>query len=315
MRTPMIASLALLATTMAGPADAQRLGGGRMVAPQIAVPPAGPQGGPPVAITPQPAPQMGMPAPRVGQPRMSGQRMAGQRFQGQQFQGQRWGGRVGGRWIGGVQAPGGWNAYRRPGRGFALPSYWIAPSFFIGNFASYGLAPPPYGYHWSRYYDDAVLIDDRGRVHDSVQGIGWDDASEDGYGDDQPGYGAPYAAPTTGYQGSYEGTYEVGGQRGYQRGQQSGSYLPQVQVQGGAVVQPLYPHGYTQSWSAGSGYYYPGGVTTTITVQQAPIVTTTVTEYIEETVYRAPVRRSYRKPVRKWKPKAKPQCACQCACR
>jgi hypothetical protein len=238
-------------------------------------------------------------------PTINDQRMGGQRFGGQ-----RWGGRSGGRWIGGVQAPGGWNAYRRPGRGFALPSYWIAPSFFIGNFASYGLAPPPYGYHWSRYYDDAVLIDDHGQVYDSVQGIGWDDGND--HTDDGRGYGAPYPAPGVGYQGSYEGTYEVGGRRGYQQGQQSGSYLPQIQVPGGAVVQPLYPHGYTQSWSAGSGYYYPGGVTTTITVQQAPVVTTTVTEYIEESVYRAPVRRSYRKPVRKWKAKAKPQCACLC---
>lgn len=298
MRTPMIASLAMIAALAAAPADAQRLARGQMVAPQIAVPPSGPQGGPPVMT------QSGGQVQMQRQRPVGGPRVQNQRYQGQRFSGQRWGGRVGGRWIGGVQAPGGWNAYRRPGRGFTLPGYWVAPSFFIGNFAQYGLAPPPYGYHWSRYYDDAVLIDDRGQVYDSVQGIGWD---EDGDVVDQPGYGAPYPAPGVGYQGTYQGTYEIDGRTGYQQGRQSGRYAPKPQVQGGPVIQPLYPHGYTQTWSAGSGYYYPGGVTTTIAVQQAPAVVTTTTEYIEETVYRAPVRRSYRKPARK----AKATCACR----
>ncbi len=311
MRTPMIASFAMIAALAAAPADAQRLGRGQMVAPQTAVPPSGPQGGPPVMM--QPAGQMPMQmqrqrpvgGPRAQSQRVPNQRFSGQRFSGQRFSGQRWGGSVGGRWIGGVQAPGGWNAYRRPGRGFNLPGYWIAPSFFIGNFAQYGLAPPPFGYHWSRYYDDAVLIDDRGQVYESVQGIGWD---EDGDVVDQPGYGAPYPAPGVGYDGSYQGTYEIDGRTGYQQGRQSGRYAPKPPVQGGPVIQPLYPHGYTQTWSAGSGYYYPGGVTTTITIQQAPAtVTTTTTEYIEETVYRAPVRRSYRKPARKTKAK----CVCR----
>ncbi|OYY71778.1 MAG: hypothetical protein B7Y47_06780 [Sphingomonas sp. 28-63-12] len=275
-----------------------------MIAPQIAVPPSGPQGGP------QNGPSTYLPQQGVGQsglPPMRTSRASGpmQRLPMPRLQGQRWGGQIGGRWIGGVQAPGGWGGYRRPGRGFALPRYWIAPSFFIGNYASYGLAPPPSGYSWSRYYDDAVLIDGSGRVYDSVSGIGWegqdrsdDDRYDDGsrdhrrddrrdddrrYRDPPPPYGAPYAAP-----------------------------YPPAYPSAAPVVQPLYPHGYTQSWSAGSSYYYPGGVTTTITVQQAPVVTTTVTEYVEETVYRPPVRRAYRKPVRKWH--AKPKCSCTCGC-
>ena len=315
MRTPVIASFAVLAMSLVGTADAQRLERGRMIAPQIAVPPMGPEGGPPMVLGGQPAQVQSTQVQATQVQATQGQSLQGQSLQGQRIQGQRWGGRVGGRWIGGMQAPGGWNAYRRPGRGFALPRYWFAPSFFIGNFADYGLAPPPRGYRWSRYYDDAVLVDGGGRVYDSVQGIGWDDAAGDYgdggyYADNQPGYGAPYAAPGIGYQGEYQGSYEVNGQRGYQQGRQTGRYLPQPPVQAGAVIQPLYPQGYTQTWSAGSGYYYPGGVTTTITVQQAPVVTTTVTEYIEETVYRAPVRRVYRKPVRKWKPK--PRCGCNC---
>ncbi len=320
MRTPMIASLAILATMLTGTADAQRLGRGDMVAPQIAVPQGAmaPMDG--QAMQAQRIQAQRIQGQRIQAQQIQGQQIQGQQIQGQRLQGQRWGGRAGGRWIGGMQAPGGWNAYRRPGRGFALPRYWFAPSFFIGNYGSYGLAPPPSGYRWSRYYDDAVLIDGGGRVYDSVQGIGWDDDDGDtGYDrGERPGYGAPYAAPGLtyqgGYQGEYQGSYEVNGQRGYQQGRQSGRYLPQPPVQAGGVIQPLnsqgYPQGYTQTWSAGSGYYYPGGVTTTITVQQAPVVTTTVTEYIEETVYRAPVRRHYRKPARKWTPKAK--CSCNC---
>ena len=103
-----------------------------------------------------------------------------------------WGGRWNGRWTGGWNAPGGWGAYRRPVRGYVLPSYWTAPQFFIGNYASYGLAQPPYGYQWSRYYDDAVLADGSGRVWDTARGIDWNDYDEgyaDGYEDSGDRYG------------------------------------------------------------------------------------------------------------------------------
>jgi Ni/Co efflux regulator RcnB len=115
----------------------------------------------------------------VGRPQMHG--------------GSRWGGKTNGRWSGGWNAPGGWNSYHRPTRGWTLPGYWIAPSFLIGDYASYGLASPPDGYYWSRYYDDAVLTDDNGRVQDSVSGIDWDRGG-DGYGAgyaDDGNYGAP----------------------------------------------------------------------------------------------------------------------------
>ena len=100
--------------------------------------------------------------------------------------GARWGNRIGGRWHGGVQAPGGWAAYRQPYRGWSLPSYWFAPSFYMNDYAVYGLGAPPAGYTWTRYYDDAVLVDGRGRVYDSVGGLNWDryeggHAYDDGY--------------------------------------------------------------------------------------------------------------------------------------
>ncbi len=86
----------------------------------------------------------------------------------------RWGSKVGGRWWAGANAPGGWNSYRRPTRGSALPPYWIAPRFAVNDWSSYALPQPPQGYAWTRYYDDAVLIDSRGSVYDTMGGLDWD---------------------------------------------------------------------------------------------------------------------------------------------
>jgi Ni/Co efflux regulator RcnB len=117
----------------------------------------------------------------------------------------RWGGRISGRWWGGMRAPGGWNAYRRPVRGWVLPGYWVSPNWAVSDWSGYGLPQPPYGYNWSRYYDDAVLIDQRGTVYDTVGNIGWDryDAGDTdySYADDrgyaQDGYPRiPYGYPT-----------------------------------------------------------------------------------------------------------------------
>jgi hypothetical protein len=96
-----------------------------------------------------------------------------------------WGHRVNGRWWGGVQAPGGWGAYRRPTVGFILPGYWLQPTYHIANYNYYGLPKPPKGHGWSRYYDDAVLTDEYGKVYDSRVGYDWDRYG--GY-DDEPRY-------------------------------------------------------------------------------------------------------------------------------
>lgn len=97
--------------------------------------------------------------------------------------GNRWGPRQNGRWYAGWRAPGGWNGYQRPVYGYVLPSYWISPSYYIGNYGAYGLPAPAYGYGWSRYYDDAVMTDRYGRVYDSRSGVAWD-RYEGGYGPD-----------------------------------------------------------------------------------------------------------------------------------
>lgn len=141
MRTPTLAAIAaILAST--GVAHAQ---------PRIGQSPEARPGGP--AIYP-------------GQPRVN-------------LPGPRWGGKVRGRWYGGHYAPGGWAAYRAPVRGWMLPRYWVAPSFFVQDWPAYGLTRPQPGYGWYRYYDDAVLADRDGRVFDYRQGIDWD-ARDDG---------------------------------------------------------------------------------------------------------------------------------------
>ena len=109
-----------------------------------------------------------------------------------------WGGRQNGRWTAGLQAPGGWNAYRPATRGYVLPRYWVQPTFFIGNYSRYGFSTPQTGYGWSRYYDDAVLTDRYGRVQDSVRGVEWDqyDSYEDGGTED---YSDSYGYRDDGY--------------------------------------------------------------------------------------------------------------------
>jgi len=210
----------------------------------------------------------------------------------------RWGGSVGGRWYGGSNAPGGWKAYRRPVRGWTLPRYWIAPSFFIGDYGLYGLSTPPVGYNWTRYYDDAVLVDSYGRVYDSVSGVDWD---SDGYG-----YGDSYGMDEgDAYDGHWQPDYGAG-------------YPPPPPPVHYAPPPPPVQGGYTQSWSSGGyagsggyvsgGYWYPPVTTTTVTIQSAPVVTTTTTEYVE-TSYRS-ARRVYKAPKRVWRPKTKVRCAC-----
>jgi Ni/Co efflux regulator RcnB len=65
------------------------------------------------------------------------------------------------------------SAYARPAYGYQLPSYWMAPEFFIADPRAYGLGRPAPGFGWSRYYDDAVLTDQWGRVYDARSRGDW----------------------------------------------------------------------------------------------------------------------------------------------
>ncbi len=237
----------------------------------------------------------------------------------------RWGGHVGGRWWGGWRAPGGWGAYRRPVRGFILPSYWLSSNWYVNDWGSYGLPAPQSGYNWSRYYDDAVLIDGRGSVYDTIGGVNWDGSDDAGtdyaYDDGQGGYGQDYA----------EGGYDEG--RDAQPGTPYGAGYPPPIPRGapppphGAPPPPPHGAGYPPPppprpprggpvvvQSPGyyaNGYYYPGATITTVTVTTTPVVTTT-TEVFEDSVTYTPrpTHRKWRRH-RTWHAKPKPKCICR----
>lgn len=119
----------------------------------------------------------------------------------------RWNNRIGGRWYAGFYAPGGWMGYRTPFRGFVLPGYWVNPAYSISNYPLYGLPAPSAGWTWSRYYDDAVLRDQRGYVQDYRRDIDWDREERD-YAP-QPGY---YPRPDYGPAiGADRGIYDMDG--------------------------------------------------------------------------------------------------------
>ena len=130
------------------------------------------------------------------------------------------------------------HSYRKPHRGFRLPQTYIRPSYFIGNFGYYGLRQPSFGYGWSRYYDDAVLTDRQGVVHDARYNVDWDrynQGYQDGYRDGQATYDpsvftgddrviarpSAYSDGRSTYQGDWQGAYQEDGS--YQ-GEWQGTY-------------------------------------------------------------------------------------------
>ncbi|HEX8193508.1 MAG TPA: RcnB family protein [Allosphingosinicella sp.] len=64
--------------------------------------------------------------------------------------------------------------FRRFNRGQILPHYWAGPQFQVRQWQVYGFPQPMPGHRWVRYYDDAHLVDSRGRIRDSRYGYDWD---------------------------------------------------------------------------------------------------------------------------------------------
>lgn len=214
------------------------------------------------------------------------------RNQGGPRRGNRWGGTIEGRWYAGTQAPGGWHGWHRLRRGAHLPPYWMGNAFRIPDYLSWGLAAPPGGYFWVRYYNDAVLVDSGANVWDSVSGIGWDDG--DTWSETDDGYRQPITpVDPNDYYGGY------------------GGYPP---AQGGYYDSY---GGYGSSYQSGS-WYYGAPVGSTVVITMPTTTTTTITEEVIEearttTYVRAAPRRVVRKaPVRRYKPRV--QC-CVCGCR
>lgn len=166
-----------------------------------------------------------------------------------------WGRTIDGRWEGGWQAPGGWQAYRQPSRGWALPRYWSEQRFTVEDYWTYDLDEPGHGFRWVRYYDDAVLVDRDWRVVDWRDDIDWDwngrdYRNDDAYADSRHGDGYPHQ----GYDGSHPVPHHVG---------------PGVTHLSGGYIA--------------NGYYYPPAVTTTVTIHSEPVTRTYVTEEVVHT--------------------------------
>jgi Ni/Co efflux regulator RcnB len=213
----------------------------------------------------------------------------------------RWGPRFQGRWFAGWRAPGGWAAYRRPVIGYVLPSYWINPAYRIGNYGGYGLPAPISGYGWSRYYDDAVMVDRDGRVRDHRSTIDWD-AHGDGplppgasYDDDVTSHDGPPPPPHE-YEGRWTGTWTddqgrtVSGEyhgrfEGEARSNHGVDYDAPAYAAPPAIVhlsgrdQPVVTTTQAPGYIAG-GYYYPGATTTTVVVTPTETGTSYVTEVV-----------------------------------
>jgi hypothetical protein len=242
-----------------------------------------------------------------------------------------------GRWEAGFRAPGGWNSYRRLHRGHSLPGYWRGSDFRVHDYLTFGLSAPPPGYSWTRYYDDAVLVDHDGRVWDSIDGISWGGAvaaasAGAGYASasSAAGAGAGYPPPRIepvdpdDYYDRDDRDYRDDGpppppydERGPYRGPYPGGYSAPVAPPPPSVVYGApppcaqvcpsgYPAGMTWQNGAWVGSYgaYAGGTTTTVVViPAATTTTTTVTEYVERSYVRRPTKRLMRK--------YRPNCGCR----
>jgi hypothetical protein len=115
-----------------------------------------------------------------------------------------------------------------------MPHFWHGPRFRVMNWHSYGFPAPRPGWVWIRYYDDALLIDRDGTVHDGRYGFDWD-RYEDRWERDE--HGVPYRPGEEDYD---EGDYDEG---------------PDV----------VYRHGGHPGYGYGYAYGYPMVVTETVT--------------------------------------------------
>lgn len=224
-----------------------------------------------------------------------------------------------GRWTGGNQHhAGAHGGYVRPARGYFLPRYFVSPYFFVNNWSAYGLAAPMSGLNWVRYYDDAVLVGNDGRIHDSVYGVRWSGSE---YGRDEGRYDSRYQdgtldvygvdwerydeGPVPVYVGS-EDEYDAGG-REYEDGYGSDRGDYGYESRGPRGPAPRVGYGYDED------VYYSTPGSTTVVIQSAPVTTTTTTTTTEfvQTAAPRPVKHVKPRVKKAWKPKAKPKtCIC-----
>ncbi|AYJ86099.1 hypothetical protein D3Y57_09135 [Sphingomonas paeninsulae] len=210
------------------------------------------------------------------------------------------------------------SSYQRPSYGYQLPSEWVAPNYFIADFDSYGLSRLASGFGWSRYYDDAVLTDQWGRVYDWRDDVNWADHDERYAGSDRGDYrgqddrGGDYRDDRR-HRGKHDKKYAY---KGRWTGSWDGGPVQSYQGEWRGSVHPHWNNGEYDSGNRGASYGggysqsygYDGGGTTVTTVvvnTGAPVMTTRTISY--DVVSYVPVRK---KVVRRYKPRPKPACAC-----
>jgi hypothetical protein len=193
--------------------------------------------------------------------------------------------------------------YHRPEYGYRIPAEWTASENYISDVESYDLPRPAAGFGWSRYYDDAVLTDQWGRVYDWREDINWADHdaryadSRAARGDDNRNDRKSHGKRAD-YRGHWTGSWDGGPVQTY-RGEWRGTVRPHWNGGSGGG-------GYGGSYGASYGYDAGGTTVTTVIIQAAAPVMTTQTISYDEVSY-VPVRA---KVVRRWKPRPKPVCAC-----
>ena len=185
--------------------------------------------------------------------------------------------------------------FHRIGRGGMVPHFWFGPQFVVRNWGGYGFPQPFAGGRWIRYYDDALLIDRDGRVHDSRYGWDWDRAG-DRWGSDQNG------VPV--YVGDGEFEPERWDYEWAERCDRDGCGDDgELYAEGYGPPPPPHPQGaYGQGYGPAYGYGYGactcGPVVVTETTVTTPAVVEQVTyyEYVHERVRPATRHKVYRSP-------------------
>jgi hypothetical protein len=196
----------------------------------------------------------------------------------------------------------GFTRFRRIDRGGFVPHFWFGPQFHIQNWSMHGFSQPTHDRRWIRYYDDALLIDGDGRVHDGRYGWDWG-RDGDRWGEDENGI--PVYVGDGDYEpGDWDYEWAEGWERGDYRDEDRGAYAHHdrrgAPRRCGNPCTRTYsappPTGYGHQ-GYGYGYYGWGPVIVTeTTVTTAPVVEQVTTyEYIEEEVRVAPRRKAKRR--------------------
>jgi Ni/Co efflux regulator RcnB/uncharacterized membrane protein len=285
MRTLARAALAGSAILLTQPVSAQIVGDPGMQVPEVRMRTGGPG---PAGVTWREGQRMERRAAPMGAQRVDMRRQAGA--------------------MAGVQHRNRFPHIRRLHRGFVVPQFWWGPQFTVSNWNLYGFSRPSNGARWIRYYDDALLIDRRGRIQDGRYGLDWDrygdrwgydargipvyvgdgdfrpdrsdydyaerwEEGEDDYGDDRDGR----------YRDEdYAREERYSDDRGYARG---GHVVAAPSCRG--ACGPEFGSAWGSSaYSHGVAYGYQGPVVVTETITRtAPVVeTVTYYDYVEEEV-------------------------------